>query len=250
MPRRSGVSDRHIVAFGGGGFSDGRGVTPLDRYALSLIGRPRPRVCFVPTASGDAAAYIERFYAAFTRVECEPSHLSLFQPPYSSLPGDLASKDLIYVGGGSTANMLAVWRLHGFDRALRSAWEGGVVLCGISAGSMCWFEGGITDSFGELRTFTDGLGLLPGTNCPHYDAEERRPAFHRAIADGGLAGGYGADDGIGLHFVETEFVEAVAERDAVAAYRVEARDGSIAETRIEPRLLEADDARPVTGDDR
>jgi dipeptidase E len=237
------MSERHIVAFGGGGFSDGRGVTPLDRYALSLTRRPRPRVCFVPTASGDAAPYIERFYAAFTRIECEPSHLSLFQPPYPSLPGDLASKDLIYVGGGSTANMLAVWRLHGFDRALRSAWEGGAVLCGISAGSMCWFEGGITDSFGELRTFTDGLGLLPGSNCPHYDAEaERRSVFHRAIVEGDLAAGYGADDGIGLHFVETKFVGAVAERETVAAYRVEARDGSIGETRIEPRLLAADHA--------
>lgn len=243
------MADRHIVAFGGGGFSDAREVTPLDRYALSLAGSRRPRVCFVPTASGDATPYIERFYAAFTRLECEPSHLSLFQPPYPSLPADLASKDVVYVGGGSTANMLAVWRLHGVDDALRTAWEDGVVLCGISAGSMCWFEGGITDSFGDLRPFTNGLGLLGGSNCPHYDAEpDRRPAFHRAIAVGELSAGYAADDGVALHFVASEFVEAVAERENVAAYRVEAH-GPTEEVRIEARLLQVDGRATGRGDD-
>jgi len=233
------VADRHIVALGGGGFSDRREVTPLDRFALSLTGSPRPRVCFVPTASGDATPYIERFYAAFTRIESAPSHLSLFQPPYPALPDDVVDNDLVYVGGGSTANMLAVWRLHGVDVALRTAWETGVVLCGISAGSLCWFEGGVTDSFGALRNFTDGLGLLPGSNCPHYDVEpERRPAFQRAIAAGELAPGYAADDGVALHFVGTELVEAVAERENVAAYRVDVRDRSIDEARIVPRSLE------------
>jgi peptidase E len=124
------------------------------------------------------------------------------------------------------------------------------VLCGISAGSLCWFEGGVTDSFGALRTFTDGLGLLPGSNCPHYDVElERRPAYHRAIAAGELAPGYAADDGVALHFVATELAEAVAEREHVAAYRVDVRDGSIDEERIVPRILEVDDARPAVGDD-
>ena len=244
------MTDRHIVALGGGGFSDARDATPLDRYVLSLSERPRPRVCFVPTASGDAAAYIERFYSAFTPLECEPSHLSLFQSPHPSLPEDLASKDVVYVGGGSTANMLAVWRLHGVDRALRTAWESGVVLCGISAGSLCWFEGGITDSFGELRAFTNGLGLLRGSNCPHYDVEPgRRPAFHRAIAAGELGGGSAADDGVALHFVGSELVEAVAERETAAAYRVEG-GGRVEEARIEPRLLEGHPAPASMGDGR
>ena len=206
-------------------------------------------MCFVPTASGDAAPYIERFYAAFTRVECEPWHLSLFQPPHPALPDDLVGTDLVYVGGGSTANMLAVWRLHGVDVALRTAWEDGVVLCGISAGSLCWFEGGVTDSFGGLRSFTNGLKLLAGSNCPHYDVEpERRSAFHRAIARGELSPGYAADIGVALHFVATDFVEAVSERQNVAAYRVEARDGSVDEVRIVPKLLEIDEVRPARGD--
>jgi dipeptidase E len=243
------MTDRHIVALGGGGFSDARDATPLDRFVLSLSERPRPRVCFVPTASGDAASYIERFYAAFTPLECEPSHLSLFQPPHPSLPDDLASKDVVYVGGGSTANMLAVWRLHGVDGALRTVWERGVVLCGISAGSLCWFEGGITDSFGELRAITNGLGLLRGSNCPHYDVEPgRRPAFHRAIAAGELDGGYAADDGVALHFSGSEFVEALTERENAAAYRVEATR-PLEEERIEPRLLEIHHAAATGGDE-
>ena len=241
------MSDRHIVAFGGGGFSDGRGVTPLDRYALSLIGRPRPRVCFVPTASGDAAPYIERFYAAFTRLECEPSHLSLFQPPYPSLPGYLASKDLIYVGaehGQHVGRVAAAWfrpcsakRVGGRRRALRGLRRVDVLVRGRDHRFLRGFERSQMDSvFFPKQLFT----LRRGGTATRDSIE---------AMDGDLAGGYGADDGIGLHFVETEFVEAVAERDAVAAYRVEARDGSI-ESRNRTRLLEADDARPVTGDDQ
>jgi dipeptidase E len=233
------VVGRHIVALGGGGFSDAPGaVTPLDRYVLSVAGVDDPRVCFVPTASGDAALYVERFYAAFSQVPCRPSHLSLFGPPYPNLPERLLRQDVVYVGGGSTANMLAVWRLHGVDDALREAWARGVVLCGISAGSLCWFEGGVTDSFGPLRPMADGLGLLPGTNCPHYDSEpERRPTYQRAVADGTLGPGIGTDDGVGLHFEGTELVRVVSERPGAAAYRVERHEGAVRETRIEPDAL-------------
>ncbi len=234
--------ERHVVALGGGGFSDWAGaVTPLDRFILSLARREDPRVCFVPTASGDAALYVERFYAAFSQIRCRPSHLSLFGPPYPSLPDKLLEQDVIYVGGGSTANMLAVWRLHGVDAALRRAWSEGVVLAGISAGSLCWFEGGVTDSFGALRPLPDGLGMLPGTNCPHYDSEpDRRPTYQRAVGDGTLAAGIAADDGVGLHFDGTDLVEVVSERPGAAAYRLE-RDGhGVREIRIEPRVLAFD----------
>jgi dipeptidase E len=231
--------ERHVVALGGGGFSDWAGaVTPLDRFILSLARREDPRVCFVPTASGDAALYVERFYAAFSQLPCRPSHLSLFGPPYPSLPGKLVEQDVVYVGGGSTANMLVVWRLHGVDTALREASSKGVVLAGISAGSLCWFEGGVTDSFGALRPLPDGLGMLPGTNCPHYDSEPaRRPTYQRAVGDGALAAGLAADDGVGLHFEGTELVEVVTERPGAAAYRVERDGDGVRETRIEPRVL-------------
>jgi dipeptidase E len=233
------MAERHVVALGGGGFSDGAGaVTPLDRFVLSLARREDPRICFVPTASGEAASYVERYYAAFSRVHCRPSHLSLFGPPYPSLPDELLEQDVIYVGGGSTANMLAVWRLHGVDSALRRAWSEGVVLAGISAGSLCWFEGGVTDSFGALRPLPDGLGILPGTNCPHYDSEpDRRPTYQRAVGEGALAPGFAADDGVGLHFEGTDLVEAVCERAGAAAYCVERDGDGVRETRIEPRHL-------------
>jgi dipeptidase E len=234
------MTDRQIVALGGGGFSETSGeATPIDRFILSLTGRDEPRVCFVPTASGDGPLYIARFYSAFTRAGCRPSHLPLFNPPYPDLPDALLRQDVIYVGGGSTANMLAVWRLHGVDAALRKAWERGVVLCGISAGSLCWFEGGVTDSWGTLRPLPDGLGFLPGSNCPHYDSEpERRPTYERAVADGVLGPGVAADDGVGLHFVGSELAGIVSERPGAAAYRVERDGDAVREARIEPVPLD------------
>jgi peptidase E len=234
------MPERHIVALGGGGFSEASGsLTTLDRFILSLAATEQPRICFVPTASGDAATYVERFYAAFTRAPCRPSHVSLFGPPYPALPTDLAEQDIVFVGGGSTANMLAVWRLHGVDRALAEAWRRGVILSGMSAGSLCWFEGGVTDSFGPLRPLADGLGFLPGTNCPHYDVEvDRRPTYQRAIADGTLPAGIAADDGVALHFVDTSLAGVVSDHPGAAAYRVERDPTGVRETRIEPVVLE------------
>jgi dipeptidase E len=231
------VGERHIVAMGGGGFSDDDPL--LDDYILSLTGKERPRVCFLPTASGDAAAYVERFYAAFTRRSCEPSHLSLFQPPYPAIGEIVGSHDVIYVGGGSTANMLAIWRIHGLDDALRRAWQRGVVLAGVSAGGLCWFDSGVTDSLSpELVPWRDGLGVLPGSFCPHYAGEaDRRPAYHRFVREGRLPTGYAADDFVALHFEGTELDEVVASRPDVAAFRVEADGEVVKETRLEPRLL-------------
>ena len=233
------MTDRHIVAMGGGGFSDDDPL--IDDFILSLPGKDRPRVCFVPTASGDAAAYIERFYAAFTRRPCEPSHLPLFQPPYPPIGELLLSQDVVYVGGGSTANMLAVWRIHGIDDVLRRAWERGTVLCGVSAGGLCWFEAGVTDSLGpELVPLRDGLGLLAGSFCPHYDGEaDRRPVYHRYLRDRRLPPGLAADDGVALHFVGMELAEVVCSRPGAAAYRVGADGDAVTETRIEPRVLGA-----------
>jgi peptidase E len=243
------MPERHIVAMGGGGFSDADPL--LDDFVLGLTGSDRPRVCFVPTASGDAAAYVERFYAAFTRRPCEPSHLPLFQPPYPEIGERLLAQDVIYVGGGSTANMLAIWRIHGVDEVMRRAWEHGTVLCGVSAGGMCWFEASVTDSLGpQVAPMRDGLGLLAGSLCPHYDSEPaRRAAYHRFVRERRLPPGLALDDGVALHFVRTELAETVANRRGAVAHRVELRDGEVVETLVEPRVLAGRDvdSRPSDG---
>jgi dipeptidase E len=223
---------------GGGGFSMEPENPLLDDFIIGLAGVDRPRVCFLPTASGDADAYVVKFYDAFAR-RTEASHLALFNRTVADLGTFLLQQDVIYVGGGNTANMLAIWRTHGVDRVLREAWEAGVVLAGLSAGSICWFECGTTDSFGlDLAALRDGLGLLTGSHCPHYDGEaQRRPTYHRLVAEGPLSDGYAADDGAALVFVDTELREVVSSRPDAAAYRVEALDGVARETRLETRYL-------------
>jgi dipeptidase E len=228
---------------GGGGFSMEPDLPLLDDHVLDLArrvrGRARPRVCFIPTASGDADGYIARFYAAFAR-RAEASHLALFTRTVDDVETFLLEQDVIYVGGGNTENMLAVWRLHGVDRALRRAWEAGIVMTGLSAGSLCWFETGVTDSFGRrLAPLSAGLGFLPGSHCPHYDGEiERRPAYHLLVREGRLPGGYAADDGAALVFEGVELREVVASRPAALAYRVElGSDGSVVETALPTRYL-------------
>lgn len=219
-----------ILTLGGGGFlmAEGRR-TPIDDLLLSLTGKERPRVCFVGTASGDAASAIEKFEAAFGDA-AEISTLCLFDNgPEWAIPVNrldlVLEQDAVYVGGGSTANLLALWRLHGLDRVLAKAAENGTVLAGISAGMNCWYEGSSTDSFGPLAALPDGLGWLPGAACPHYDGEEeRRPAYHRMIATGELPDGHAADDGVALLWRDGELVEAVTERPGGRAFRV-ARDG-------------------------
>jgi len=228
---------------------DSRGRGPLDwspgpvfDLAVELAGGPsRPRICYLGTATGDDPARVGGFYGAFAGRAVEPSHLSLFpMPTVPDVRAHLLAQDVVWVGGGSVANLLAVWRVHGLDAVFREAWQAGVVLAGVSAGSLCWHTGGTTDSFGpDLRPVTDGLGLLPYSNGVHHDSEDqRRPLYHRLVADGTLPAGHATDDGVGLVYRGTELAEAVADRPGKAAYRVERRDdGSAVETRIEPRRL-------------
>jgi peptidase E len=208
-----------------GGHSSG-----LEDLVLELAG---PRVCFVPTASADPDWQLVRFYESFAP-RAEPSHV-LFNPwPREDLRKHVMAQDAVYVGGGNTANMLAIWRVHGFDDVLREAWEHGILLCGWSAGMICWFEAGVTDSFGpELRGMRDGLGLLPGSACPHYDGEAQRRPVYRELVANGFPPGYAADDDAALHFVGTELQEVVATRRDACGYRVEPG----VETPIGARLL-------------
>ncbi|HEY8636905.1 MAG TPA: peptidase E [Candidatus Limnocylindrales bacterium] len=237
------MTDRLIVAMGGGGFSMEPDNPLLDDYTLDLArtarGRERPRVCFLATASGDTPGYIADFYAALAR-RSEASHLSLFVRTVDDIERHLLDQDVIYVGGGNTENMLAVWRVHGVDRALRAAWESGVVLTGLSAGSLCWFETGTTDSYGAgLAPLSSGLGFLPGSHAPHYDGEStRRPHYQKLIAEGVLPAGYAADDGVALVFRGTQLDEVVASRPGARAYRVErGADGKAIETELPTRYL-------------
>lgn len=234
------MTDRHVLATSSGGFlpDDRYGVVPgpLLRYAVELSGATQPRVCALHTATGDDAGRRAAFYAGIADAGWRPSHLALFpMPNVDDLTGHLLSQDVVWVGGGSVANLLALWRLHGVDQALREAWEAGVVLTGGSAGSLCWFEGGTTDSFGpQLRPVTNGLAFLPGSTCPHYDSEERRrPLYQALVRDGVVPPGIATDDGVGLHFTGTQLSAVVADRPDAAAWRVE-RD---AETRLEPVVL-------------
>ncbi len=210
----------------------------LDNYILSLARRRFPRICFVPTASGDSEGYTLRFFEAFAQRECVPTDLPLFKRRTADLRTFVLNQDVIYVGGGNTANLLAVWRTHGLDQILREALSEGIVLCGISAGSICWFQGGVTDSFGpELQVLNDGLGFLAGSNCPHYDGEtERRPTYHRLIS-AGLPGGYAADDGCGLHFQDGQLKNIVSSRPAAKAYRVYCENGNVIEETVAPTYL-------------
>jgi dipeptidase E len=225
------VREPTIVAVGGSGSVGG----PLNRYLLGLAGKEQPRICFLPTAVGDSPVGIESFYERFPGNLCERSHLKLFGVPRADVREHLLAQDVIYVSGGNSANMLAVWRVHGVDRVLREAWEAGIVLCGPSAGGLCWFEDAVTDSFGpELRRLHDGLGFLEGSFCPHYDSEpQRRPTLYRLLAEG-LPAAIAADDFVGVRFAGRELREVVSERPGAGAYCVELVDGEVRETPLAP----------------
>ena len=229
---------RRIFALGGGGFSMEPDNPVLDDYLLSLAPVPRPRVCFVPTASGDAPGYIEQFEQCFGPDRAEASVLRLFAREHDDLRSFLLDQHVIYVGGGSTANLLAVWRVHGLPEILAEASARGTVLTGISAGMNCWFEASVTDSFGSvLAPLHDGLGFLDGSACPHFDGEEHRAGtLHRLVAEG-FPPGWAADDGCGLLFEDGELVAVVSSRPEADGYRVERTADGVVQRPLEATYL-------------
>jgi peptidase E len=241
------TADTPTILATSGGLVPGRRIRwefgPLTEFAIDLAGidARAPRVCFLATAMGDNPSIVYSFYEAAQHRGLRASHVALFpMPNLDDVREHLLAQDVIWVGGGSVAGLLAMWRLHGIDEIMREAWQAGVVLTGVSAGSICWHLGGTTDSFGpDLRPITNGLGLLPYSNGVHYDSEDqRRPLFQALVADAVLPAGYATDDGVGLHYQGTQLVEALTELDGKAAYRVERdADGRALEQRIEPRLL-------------
>jgi peptidase E len=232
--------DRWIVASSGGFVGTGLwGVMRPGRVfarALELSGKERPRVLFILTASGDDPQYLAAMYSALADTNCDVDHLALFPQPNRPVDEAIDKADVIWVGGGSVANLLALWRLHGVDTALRRAWESGTVLGGVSAGSICWHVGGPTDSFGkELAPITDALGFLPYGNGVHYDSEEqRRPLLHELVSSGTLPESYATDDRVAIVYRGTEPVEVITDvpdTDA-AAYRVTIGEDGVVEERL------------------
>ena len=226
--------DTHIVAMGGGGFSMEPDNPALDHFVLSLARRENPSVCFLATATGDAESYIDSFYTAFRKLPCRPTHAPLFART-PDLATVLLGQDVIYVGGGNTKSMLAVWREWEIPGLLRRAWESGTVLAGVSAGAICWFETGVTDSWGSGLNPVLCLGFLPGACCPHYDGEaERRPALHHLIEQGTIASALALDDGAAAHFINGRLANIVSSRPDARAYRVERVSGRPHETVLNP----------------
>jgi len=237
----NGVSQQ-IIAIGGAGFSMEPDNLALERYILAQSDASSPRVCFIPTASGDSDNYVRRFYESMCTLDCKPRHLSLFHSPPANLRSFVLEHDIIYVGGGNTRNMLAIWRDWGLDLIIKSAYESGIILTGVSAGSICWFEQGVTDSMKPIGSDTlasiECLGFLKGSNCPHYASEEfRRSEYHRLLNAGEIVDGWAVDDGVVLHFVDGSLKVIVTSRSTAFAYRVKRGDEEVEEERIQPQLL-------------
>ena len=222
---------RQVIALGGGGFSMEPENPLLDRYILEQSTNQNPKICFIGTASGDAEGYIERFYNFFRMEECEPTHLSLFKPHTRDIKNFIMNQDILYVGGGNTKNLMTLWREWEIDVAIRQAYDKGTILAGLSAGALCWFEDGITDSYGDELAPISCLGILRGSHCPHYDGEEeRRPAYQKFIQEGKVGSGYAADDGVALHFIDEELHKIVSSREHAKGYRVDKDKESILTT--------------------
>ena len=229
------MPDPQIVGFGGHSLGAPE-YRALEDWLLGLTRKERPRILFIPTASAEDPGYTVLVFDTF-KDRAEVSHLDFFPWPPAELRDFVLGHDLVYVGGGNTANMLAIWREHGLDEIVRDAWQAGVVLAGVSAGMICWFEGGVTDSFGPQLEAMECLGLIPGSACPHYDGEElRRPRYHELVA-GGFPGGWAADDGVALHFEGWELREAVTALPGKAAYRVRLDDDGVVEERVDTRAI-------------
>jgi dipeptidase E len=227
---------RQIVALGGGAFSmeqDGL----LDKYILNLIPKEIPEICFVGSASNDGEEYREMFYNFYKRFKCEPSHLSLADPP-DDIEEFILEKDIIHVGGGNTKLLMDLWKKHGLVKIFRKAWEKGIVLTGMSAGAICWFEDGITNpSAGKLERL-ECTGFLPGSFCPHYDDKvELKRIYHRLIIDGNIDGGFGVEDGAAVHFIGARPLRVITSRPFAKAYRVKRSGKEIVEEPMDSLYL-------------
>ena len=230
--------NRQIIALGGGGFSMEPDNPLLDNYILEQSRKKRPKICFIGTASGDSEGYIERFYTSFRKKNCVPSHLSLFKGHTDEIEAFVFQQDIIYVGGGNTRNMLVLWKEWGLDKMLKKAYDKGTILSGLSAGAICWFEEGLTDSIPNQLNKLDCLGILQGSNCPHFDGEsERQNIYRNKIKSEEMKGGFACDDGVGLHFINEHLEAVISSRANAFAYKYTLEKEGLHEEIIEPIRL-------------
>ena len=216
-----------IIAIGGGGFGRNPNQPVIEQYIINQSDKDKPNVCFIPTASAEDSAYIVNFYSAFSKLNCTPMQINLFQrtPRLDSI---VNKQDIIYVGGGNTKSMLAVWREWKLDKLLLKAYKRGAILCGVSAGAICWFEKGVTDSWASNLNILDCMGLLAGCCCPHYDGEaDRKPAVENFLQNGFIDSCYSLDDGAALHFKNGEIHSSVSFYKRSHAYQVTLKDGKV-----------------------
>jgi peptidase E len=211
---------KQIIAMGGGGFTMEPKNPLMDEYVLSQSPKEKPRICFLPTASGDNSGYIRDFYNYFPTLVCHPSHLALSEPHTDDFESYIQDQDIIYVAGGHTTRMLTLWKNSGLDIILKKAWERGILLAGVSAGAACWFQGALTDSVPGKLSGEKCLGFLKGSFCAHYDNPGRRPTFHRLIRTRELPNGIGVDNFAALHFEGQQLIQVVTSRPGVSAYTV------------------------------
>jgi dipeptidase E len=225
--------EKHIVAIGGGITS-----SEVVGYAVGLTKKTKPKVLIVNTATGDTPLYLEMMHSKLAMLGCASVHLPLFERTPPDLRSHVLGFDAVFVGGGNTKSMLAVWREYGLDKVLKEAWEKGIVLTGSSAGGICWFEGCCTDSYAESYIALPALGFLKGSCCPHYDGEEgRQETYQRLIREGQLADGYAIDEGVGIHFVDDKVHDVLTVREGAGAYFVEHKDSEITQTPLNTRSL-------------
>jgi dipeptidase E len=230
---------RQIIPIGGGGFYRDPENLELEKYVIRQSGAESPRVAFVPTASGEPDHYVSSFYSAFLKLGCRPAVLTFFKRT-PDLRAFLLDQDVIYVGGGNTKSLLAIWRDWGVVEILREAWESGIVLTGVSAGAICWFEHGLTDSFADGLRPLECLGFLPGSCCPHYDGEaQRRPSYHRLLANGEIFAGVAIEDWTGVHFKGSEIHRVISSKRGARAYSMRAVHGSVQEVPLPGEFLES-----------
>jgi len=212
---------KQIIAIGGGGMFNNTPTYPIEQYVLQQTGKTKPNVCFMATATGDADRNIVRFYEIFGKLSCERTHLSLFASP-KNIESIIYAQDVIYVGGGNTKNMLALWREWNLDKILYQAYEKGIILAGMSAGSICWYEEGISDYIATELNPIKALGFLKGSHCPHFDTEQqRRPSYCAMVGSGTLQGGIAADDDVALHYIDGQLNKVVSAKSTSKAYKIE-----------------------------
>jgi dipeptidase E len=229
---------QQVIAMGGGGFSMEPENLLLDRYIIQQARKPKPSVCFLPHATDDAIRYSFRFFKTFSQLDVQPTHLSLFHPHTADIESFLMEQDIIYVGGGNTKSMMAIWREWKMDIFLRQAYENATILSGLSAGANCWFEQCSTDSIPGEFSVLSCLGIIPGSFCPHYDGEkDRRPSLHQLLSENKIKNGYAADDGAAAHFVNGQLVSAISSRPHAKVYQVGMIDNQVVEKTIETRYL-------------